>query len=86
MYNTTDGALGASVTLGANINIEQRGKTSAAWLLIELIIARARGARAERGGPPYDFLKLYGDFSNLFMVKNGSETPRHGEPWELGDG
>jgi hypothetical protein len=32
------------------------------------------------------FLKLYGEFSSLFMVKNGSETPRHGEPWELGDG
>jgi hypothetical protein len=30
--------------------------------------------------------KLYGDFSCVFMVKNGSETPRHGEPWELGDG
>jgi hypothetical protein len=50
------------------------------------VVISARARRAERGGPPYDFLKLYGDFSNLFMVKNGSETPRHGEPWELGDG
>ena len=48
----------------------------------------ARARRAERGGPPsrIRFLKLYGGFSSMFMVKNGSETPRHGEPWELGDG
>jgi hypothetical protein len=50
---------------------------------------RARARRAERGGPSYmilRFIKMYGDFSSLFMVKNRSETPRHGEPWELGDG
>jgi hypothetical protein len=46
---------------------------------------RARTARGARW-TTIRFLKLYGDFSSMFMVKNGSETPRHGEPWELGDG
>jgi hypothetical protein len=46
-----------------------------------------QGARAARGAwwTTIRFLKLYGGFSSLFMVKHGSETPRYGEPWEPGD-
>jgi hypothetical protein len=44
------------------------------------------GERAARGAQwtTIRFLKLYGDFSSLFMVKNGSETPRHGDDDEDG--
>jgi hypothetical protein len=67
---------------GISKKCQKTSKTGAAWLL-----ARARGARsAVDHHMIFKIVLEYGDFSRLFMVKNGSETPRHGEPWELGDG
>jgi hypothetical protein len=71
--------------------LSPNGAVHVAWDRLHQQRAARRGyliARAARGArwTTIRFLKLYGDFRSLFMVKNGSETPRHGKPWELGDG
>ena len=45
-------------------------------------------ARPARGAwwTTIGLLKMYGDFNGMFMVKNGSETARHGGPCEVGGG
>jgi hypothetical protein len=77
-------------TLGAapTVDLNRLNKVDNYNCIVDLrgVVISARARRAERGGSTIRFLKLYGDFSSMFMVKNGSETPRHGEPWELGDG